>query len=136
MPASSNLPAGNHNPGLDCMSCHNGQMVGAPAYSIAGTLFAPSGTPLAGATVLITDSNSNSFTLVTASNGNFYTGSAVALPLTALGVSDCAGFGSGLYMASEMPVAATTAAGAAAAFGASCNNCHVAGQDAPPLHLP
>jgi hypothetical protein len=137
LPTNSNQPAGNHYPGMDCLGCHQGQSAGAPTFTIAGTLFATGSTPIAGATILITDSNNNSFQLVTASNGNFYTGSAVALPLTALGVSDCAADPMGHFMAAEMPVSSTPAMGiAAGSGGAGCNQCHVAGQDAPPMHLP
>jgi ABC-type phosphate transport system substrate-binding protein len=133
-PPSTNQPNGNHYPGMDCLTCHDGQTAGATAFTVAGTLFASGSTPLAGASVLVTDSTNKSFTLVTASNGNFYSSDPVTLPLTALGVSDCSAFASGLYMNSEMPVAATGSG--SGAQGASCNNCHIAGQDAPPLHLP
>lgn len=79
---SSQLPNGNHNAGLACLGCHNGSGP-APRWTVAGTLYASSsgGTPISGATVTVTDANNVTVRLVTASNGNFYTGQALAMPL-------------------------------------------------------
>jgi hypothetical protein len=79
---STALPFGNHNAGLACLGCHNGTGV-APRWTVAGTLYsaAQNGTPIAGATITVTDANNVTVRLVTASNGNFYTGQTLAMPL-------------------------------------------------------
>src|SRR5687768_14120454 len=50
---------GYHNPGLECLSCHNGQQAGAPIFTIGGTAHShTAGTlPLVGATVVVIDGN-------------------------------------------------------------------------------
>lgn len=79
---SSSLPFGNHNAGLACLGCHTGSGA-APRWTVAGTLYsaAQNGTPVPGATITITDANNVTVRLVTAMNGNFYTGQALAMPL-------------------------------------------------------
>jgi hypothetical protein len=79
---SANLPNGQHNAGLDCMQCHNGTT--AVRWTLAGTLYdSPSGNAaVSGATIEIVDANGQKLDLVTASNGNFYTQSAVAFPIS------------------------------------------------------
>jgi hypothetical protein len=83
VPPAEVLPNGNHNPGAVCQTCHTGQGA-APLWTVAGTIFetATGGAAVAGATVTITDADGQVLELVTASNGNFYTSQAVALPLT------------------------------------------------------
>lgn len=83
VPASAVIPDGHHNPGLACLACHDGNTAGAPVWTAAGTLYADNGgvTPLAGATVIITDAAQNEIRVVTANNGNFYTGKAIQFPI-------------------------------------------------------
>lgn len=68
-------------PGHDCLSCHDGAI--ATKWSVAGTLFsAPkSGSAVAGAQVLVTDSAGRRLTLTTNSVGNFYTAEELVYPL-------------------------------------------------------
>ncbi len=116
---SSMLPSGNHNAGLVCLGCHNGSGV-APRWTVAGTLYASSqgGTPIAGATVTVTDANDVTVRLVTASNGNFYTGQALAMPLR-VKASRCPD--TRLMMATPMT--------------GDCNSCHQAATNGR-IHLP
>jgi hypothetical protein len=105
---------GHHNAGKNCMQgCHN------HGFTLAGTLYtnATGNSALVGATMQITDANNQVLSLVTMSNGNFYTSTPVTLPLHIVG--------------SECPV--TTAMNAAASTGA-CNSCHV-GATAQQMHL-
>jgi hypothetical protein len=86
------------NPGIPCMCCHSakGSAGDCPAnassnavhrpWTVAGTVYdrpdAGSDAGVAGAEVLITDSNNRQLTLVTNEAGNFYTGEALLFPLT------------------------------------------------------
>jgi hypothetical protein len=80
-PAVTNMPNGNHMAGAACLSCHTG--AGAPRWTVAGTLFssATGGAAIGGATITITDANNVVTKLVTAPNGNFYSGAQFAFPL-------------------------------------------------------
>jgi hypothetical protein len=106
---------GHHNTGKDCMQgCHN------HGFTISGTLYttANSNTAITGATIQITDNNNQVLNLVTMLDGNFYTSTPVAFPLT--------------IVASECP--STTRMTATANTGA-CNSCH-AGGTSMQMHLP
>ncbi len=81
---TSGLGDGHHNPGQDCMnSCHN------HGFTVAGTVFdsTSSSNPVAGATVRVVDANNQTVDIVTQLNGNFYTFTTVAFPLTVLATS-------------------------------------------------
>lgn len=73
-----NAGDGHHNPGTECLGCHNGQTTpeaaGAPIFSMGGTLFADrAGTiPRKGVTIVILDAVGRRLELVTQANGNFY----------------------------------------------------------------
>jgi hypothetical protein len=90
IPASAVIPDGHHNPGQDCLTCHQGQAQGAPLFNAAGTLYTDGqGTsPIAGATIVITDANNQQIKVVSSNNGNFYTGKTIAFPIT-VRASDC-----------------------------------------------
>ncbi len=74
---------GHHHSGEDCIvdGCHSGN--GGPVYTIGGTLFDISrgGSPVGGATVVVTDGNGMRLNLVTGSNGNFFSDQPVTYPL-------------------------------------------------------
>lgn len=82
-PAVTTTDSGHHNAGLDCSGCHNGG--GGPTqWFVSGTLYdTVTGTnPVAGATIHVTDAAGQKLTLISALNGNFYTGTAVTYPVT------------------------------------------------------
>lgn len=116
---SAMMPNGNHNAGLACLGCHNGSGV-APRWTVAGTLYASSqgGAPLAGATITVIDANDVTVRLVTATNGNFYTGQALAMPLR--------------VKASRCP---DTRQMMATPMTGDCNSCHQAATNGR-IHLP
>jgi hypothetical protein len=116
-PPATVLPNGNHNAGANCQTCHNGNGA-APLWTVAGTIYRDlQGTaPVAGATIIVTDANGAELRLISASNGNFYTGAAVAFPVTVV-ASRCP---------DTQPMLAAQQVG-------SCNGCHGAGSR---IHLP
>ena len=72
---------GHHNPGQNCLNgCHN------HGFTLAGTMTttATSTTPLVGASITVKDANGKTFDMVTQANGNFYTKTAVAFPVTVI----------------------------------------------------
>ncbi len=73
---------GYHFPGEDCVSCHR-QAGGAPPFTIGGTLFTDEeGTAgAAGATIVVDDAYGNRFTMVTETNGNFYSIDPISFPV-------------------------------------------------------
>jgi hypothetical protein len=109
---------GHHNAGTDCLTCHNG--AAAPLFTVAGTLYTSinGGTPIAGATIRLTDGKGTAVDLVTGTNGNFYGTGAVAFPVTA--------------RASGCPNDAVMSA-QVQSTGGSCNGCHGTGNR---VHLP
>lgn len=119
-PAAATLPNGNHNAGLACLGCHNGTGL-PPRWTLAGTLYdSRQGTaPISGATIVVTDADGVEHSLVTASNGNFYTSAAIAFPVT--------------VRASKCPD--TRAMTSQAAVG-DCNGCHTANASQGRIHLP
>lgn len=114
------VPNGNHNAGLDCLTCHDGNTLGAPTWTIAGTLYdSAAGTnPVSAATILVTDANGVELKLITADNGNFYTSEPVTFPLT-VGASKCPDT---KFMTGTPQVGA-------------CNSCHTGGAIGR-IHLP
>ena len=121
-PASANLPNGEHNAGQACLTCHGPGGEG-PRFTLGGTLFttAQGGTPIAGATILVTDAANVTTRLITASNGNFYTNAALALPLR-VGASKC-------------PDTRPMNGAIATAQDGDCNGCHQAATTGR-IHLP
>jgi hypothetical protein len=119
-PPVANLPNGNHNAGLACLSCHNGAGP-APRWTVAGTLYADrnGGTPLAGATIRVRDNAGLELELVTAANGNFYTSQAVQFPVT-VSASKCP---------DTRPMTGKPQVG-------DCNSCHTANSPQGRIHLP
>ena len=72
---------GHHHPGENCLnSCHN------HGFTLAGTMTttATATTPLVGASITVKDANGATFDMVTQANGNFYTKTAVAFPVTVI----------------------------------------------------
>ncbi|HTR50877.1 MAG TPA: hypothetical protein VMJ10_09235 [Kofleriaceae bacterium] len=109
---------GHHNPGMDCMDgCHN------HGFTVAGTLFGAvnSTTPVVGATIQVIDANKQTIDIVTQTNGNFYTSTQVAFPLTVLATS-CPNI---------QPMAASVTG--TTTVGCNATGCHVAGNR---IHLP
>jgi hypothetical protein len=108
---------GHHNAGKDCeQGCHN------HGFTVSGTLYtnANGNTGYPGATITLTDAQNRAIKLVTQANGNFYTSSAVAFPVTA--------------RASACPLGTSMNANVASG---RCNNtaCH-AQATAVQIHLP
>src|SRR5690349_9431778 len=56
-----NVGDGHHNPGQNCLDCHNGQQQGAPIFTLAGTVYkdAAGAIPKTRATVIIVDGDGN-----------------------------------------------------------------------------
>lgn len=113
---TANLSSGHHNPGQNCMDgCHN------HGFTVAGTLFTAvnSNTAVRGATITVKDANGQTVDIVTQLNGNFYTSTPVAFPLT--------------VMASSCPNA-TPMISQVTQGGGGCNqtNCHATMK----IHLP
>ncbi len=118
-PAATILPNGNHNAGEACLTCHDG--TGAPLFTLAGTIYtsAAGTTPLAAATVVVTDANGLELKLASATNGNFYTSATIAWPVT-VKASKCP---------DELQMTSQPAVG-------DCNGCHTAGAAQGRIHLP
>jgi len=119
-PAAAVVPNGNHNPGLACLTCHDGTP-GRPQWTLAGTLYTDrnGAAPITAATILVTDAQGVEHRLVTASNGNFYTSEAIAFPVR--------------VSASKCPD--TQAMTSQVAVG-DCNGCHTANASQGRIHLP
>ncbi len=96
---------GEHHPGESCGQCHD--TMASAHWTVAGTVFGSGGVGLAGATIEVVDASGTKLTLVTGDNGNFYTTSAVQMPLT-VRASKCPG---------DSPMSSKVNAG-------SCNSCH------------
>lgn len=109
---------GHHNPGQNCLECHNGQQQpqGAPIFTFAGTVFkdAAGTIPKTGATVIVIDANGTVAKAVTQANGNFYSSAALVAPYS-VGASECP--------AANVPMIENFSDG-------DCNSCHT-GADAP-----
>jgi hypothetical protein len=88
-PPVTGVGDGHHNPGKNCMSCHN-SLAASLKWTVAGTLYdaVSGGSAVAGATVTVTDANGKKVTMISQTNGNFYTTEHVVFPLNA-GASSC-----------------------------------------------
>lgn len=117
VPAASPATLGKvHNPGKDCIACHGSNV----PTTVAGTLYDKTGaTGVSGATVTVTGNDGKVLKLVTASNGNFWTKTAVAFPAK-IEVSKCP----------------DTSAMVSMATNGSCNSCHKSGGATSTIHLP
>jgi len=120
LPAGAPIPNGNHNPGQACQSCHT-PTANIPRWTVAGTLFssAAGGAAVSAATIVVVDNNGVELKLVTAANGNFYTTTPVAFPVT-VKASKCP---------DEKAMTAKPGSG-------NCNSCHTAGSAQGRIHLP
>lgn len=122
VPKSAALGDGHHNPGLNCMTCHDGNTAGAPKYTVAGTLYdSIAGTnPVAGATIQVTQ-GATKVNIPTMANGNFYLEAAVTFPFQtrATGCPD------------TVPML-----GAVQAAGGSCNQAGCHDNATNRIHLP
>lgn len=123
IPAVATGDSGHHNPNTACTAgCHDGGG-GEPVFTAAGTLSAAAGASaaVAGATITITGADGVTRTLISATNGNFYTTEAIAFPAT-VAVSKC-------------PDTATMVS--TISTGECTTGCHVAGGTAGGrVHLP
>ncbi len=122
--AQPTVDTGHHNPGLDCMSssCHgNAGGQDAPPFTLAGTLYADTleKTPVKYAIISITDADGVKLDLITALNGNFYTGQQLKYPIKVY-ASKCPAI---------QPMVSTVQYGA-------CNQCHTPGGTTTPITLP
>jgi hypothetical protein len=73
------------NTGQACLSCHkSGGAASSRIFTAAGSLYstATGGSAVSGATITITDANNQKVTIVTGSDGNFYTTTSIAFPAT------------------------------------------------------
>jgi hypothetical protein len=88
IPAATPGPGGM-NQGQACLGCH-AFFTGSRHFTLAGNIFtsAAGTTPLAGATLKITDASNQVVTLVSGPDGAFYTGQAVTFPIT-INASKC-----------------------------------------------
>jgi hypothetical protein len=119
IPAVPNPPDGHHNPGANCLMCHDqSQMAPNLRWTVAGTLFdgISSTNPTPGATIEIIDANGQRLLIPTATNGNFWTALRVRFPLQ-VRASECP---------ADLKMMTQT-------FQGSCNGCHVPGMR---IHLP
>jgi hypothetical protein len=80
-------PGPLHRAGQPCLVCHDGSVT--PAMSVAGTVYGvpPRATPLAGASVTLSDSSGSIFTATTNAAGNFYVEQAAWQPVYPLQAS-------------------------------------------------
>lgn len=107
--AGLSSPSGHHNAGQECQACH-APGGGAPTFYLGGTLYsaATGGSPVAGATIDITDAAGKKVKAISANNGNFWTTTPLSYPLK--------------VDASLCP--ATTPMVSAVSGNGACNNCH------------
>lgn len=131
---SANIPAGNHNPGMNCIvaGCHLAGNLGvnAPAYSYGGTLYKDvAGTqPFPGATIFV-KRGATEKKIITADNGNFW------MTPGAAGLDSPDNAMTGTTKASGCPDT-TPMIGMLVQGGGACNNCHRNGGTTTPIHLP
>jgi len=109
------------NHGQACLGCHSGANPSAGInMTLAGTMYtsATSTTPVVGATIKVTGANGTTITMVTGSNGDFYSTAAITFPATVV-ASKCPD-------TQTMPAQLTSG---------SCNQsgCHTSGMR---IHLP
>ena len=77
-----------HRPGQPCLTCHGGSGPGSPEFSVAGTVYAVRGGAQAveGVSVVLTDANKETRTLVSNEVGNFYIEASRWAPATPMRV--------------------------------------------------
>jgi hypothetical protein len=80
-------PTPHHNAGQSCITaaCHDGGgLGGAPRWTIAGTLYTTNDglLPVTGATVVVTDSAGVKTSVVTATDGSFWTAQGLTFPIS------------------------------------------------------
>lgn len=91
VPRVNQVTSGHHNPGTNCLECHNGQQqnLGAPIFTFGGTVYAQDGvTPVVGATVIVVDAEGKDVRVPTMQNGNFWSTEPMVPPYVT-GVSRC-----------------------------------------------
>jgi hypothetical protein len=112
------VPAGHHNPGTACLTCHDGNTPNAPLWTLAGTLYTTGGgaAPLPGGTIIVTDNAGSTIKIISGDNGNFFTSQTVVFPVH--------------ITASRCPDSQTMAN---AQQVGDCNSCH---GGASHIHLP
>jgi hypothetical protein len=117
-PVAAVIPAGHHNPGQNCLTCHDGNTADAPLWTLAGTLYtsAAGATALPGGTIIATDAAGSEIKIISGDNGNFYTSQTVVFPVTIV-ASRCP---------DTRPMISPQQVG-------DCNSCHGANQR---IHLP
>ena len=120
----------SHNPGQNCIDCHQagGEGEAAGIFSVAGTIFNPSGGGQSNATVTlyVNDTNTQIVQMQTDANGNFY--SAMEITQLTTGIGNKPRFVDGVEAVVEgsngqmstMPGLIT---------GGSCNGCHTNGSN-------
>jgi hypothetical protein len=88
-PRVNQVTSGYHNPGTNCLECHNGQQAGAPVFTFGGTAYAQDKvTPVVGATVIVIDAAGTVVKVPTMQNGNFYSSTPLVPPYIT-GMSRC-----------------------------------------------
>ena len=91
-PACDSLQAttsdGHHHPGEECLMCHHQGGTGTP-YSVAGTIYKDAGgkTAAAGVVVHLIDASGTDITVVSQTNGNFWSVDPVMPPVLAFASS-------------------------------------------------
>jgi hypothetical protein len=142
-------PSGDgHSADYDCMSsgCHGpGVAVAGLLITVSGTLHdnANGGTPVAGATVYVTDSTGQTLALVTSANGIFWSGSSNGQSVPAGPQGTCASGTCTTYAAAGMMRAVSVSKCPDAPRSCptpndgECANCHSAGSGTQQsVHLP
>ena len=117
---ADNLADGHHNPGQNCITCHNGNIANAPKYYISGTLYdsVTGGAAYAGGTITWTDKNGLKGQATVMANGNFYVEDAVVFPIQ--------------VKTTSCPTT-TPMVGAVLDGQGSCNSCH---NSTMQIHIP
>lgn len=119
--ASSSAAVASHNPGLNCMNCHDGDSE-APRFTVAGTVYKSGGSqPQTAATIRLYIHNTSTISaeLFSDALGNFYTTAAVE------GLSDGSGaFVTGVDVEIEGPGGALRQMPGQLSSTAACNVCH------------
>lgn len=102
---------GYHNPGQNCLDCHNGQQQGAPVFTLGGTAYRDRAAtvPATGSTVVVIDGNGLTVKMPVMQNGNFYTSAQLSPPYVTY-ISECP---------DNVPMIANFVDG-------DCNSCHEA----------
>jgi hypothetical protein len=129
----NSAPDGHHNAGMNCLTatgCHGTAPGAGGTFAFGGTLVDGAGNGVGGATIIITPTGGTPIKVLTAVSGgagpgagNFYYAGTANLQGATVSASGC-------------PNVASMVATLVTAGGGGCNNCHKAGGQAPPAHLP